>query len=61
MNINRPSERKWFCTKKKTRSRQYPTETIIDVDYADDPALPTNTPFQHCIAWSWQQDALLSM
>ena len=31
-------------TLKKTRSRQYPTETIIDVDLADDLLLLTNTP-----------------
>ena len=29
--------------KKKTRSRQYPAETITDKDYADDLALLSNT------------------
>ena len=28
----------------KERSRTYPAQTIIDVDYADDTALLTNTP-----------------
>ena len=32
--------------KKKARSRQYPTETITDTDYADDLALFANTPPQ---------------
>ena len=31
---------------KKARSRQYPTETITDVNYADDLALLANTPTQ---------------
>ena len=30
----------------KTRSRQYPTRTIMNVDYADDIALLANTPAQ---------------
>ena len=31
-------------TQKKSRSRRYPTETIIDPDYADDLVLLKNTP-----------------
>ena len=30
----------------KARSRRYPSETMIDADYADDLALLTNTPPQ---------------
>ena len=33
-------------TLKKARSRQYPAETITDVDYADEIALLANTPAQ---------------
>ena len=33
-------------TLKKARSRQYPTQTIIDADHADDIALLVNTPTQ---------------
>ena len=33
-------------TLKKARSRQYPKQTITDVDYADDIALLANTPTQ---------------
>ena len=44
-NIYRSNERKYFCTK-KARSRQYPTETITDVDDADDLVLFPNTSAQ---------------
>ena len=37
-------------TLKKARSRQYPTETITDADYADDIALLAN--IDECIVWS---------
>ena len=33
-------------SREKARSRQYPTQTIIDVDYADDIAFLANTPAQ---------------
>ena len=33
-------------TLKKARSRQYPAETMTDVDYTDDLALLANTPSQ---------------
>ena len=46
MNINGSNNGKWFQTKKKSRSRQYPIETITDADYADDLALLTNTTVQ---------------
>ena len=41
-------------TLKKARNRQYPTETIMDADYADDIALLANTSTQtesllHCL------------
>ena len=38
-NVDRSNKRKWICTKKNTRSRRYPAETITDADYADDLAL----------------------
>ena len=46
MNVNRCNERKWFHTKKKPRSKQYPAETITDENYADDRTLLANTPAQ---------------
>ena len=46
MNINRSNERKWFYSKKKTRNRWYPAQTITDADYADGIALLANTPTQ---------------
>ena len=33
-------------TPKMARSKHYPTETIMDTDYADDVALLANTPTQ---------------
>ena len=33
----------WCFTLKKARSRRYPTETIMDADYADDIVLLANT------------------
>ena len=48
MNINNTNERKRFLTK-KARSRQCPTETIMDADYADDLVLLTNTPTDHFV------------
>ena len=33
-------------TLKKARSRQYPAQTILDTDYADDITLLVNTPIQ---------------
>ena len=33
-------------TQKRQRGRQYPTETIMDTDYAEDIALLANTPTQ---------------
>ena len=33
-------------TLKKAKSRQYPVQTIMDADYADDIALLANTPTQ---------------
>ena len=44
---------KWLYTK-KAKSRQYPTETIMNTDYADDITLLVNTPTQakslkHCL------------
>ena len=44
-NIKRSSKRKWFHTK-KARSRQYPTETMIDADYAEDLVLFINATTQ---------------
>ena len=51
-------------TLKKARSRQYPTKTITDADYADDIALlvihlPKPNPCY--TVWSRQQVALASM
>ena len=47
-----------YTFKKKARSRLYPAETIIDVDYADDLALLTNTPAQaESLLYSLQQAA----
>ena len=42
--------------KKKAKSRQYPTEIIMDADYADDLVLLTDTPtqiksLQHSLIW----------
>ena len=41
----------------KERSRRYPAQTIIDMDYADDIALLANTPAQveillHSLEWA---------
>ena len=50
--------------KKKVRSRLYPAETIIDVDYADNLALlkiHLLKPNLSCIAWINQQEALASI
>ena len=50
----------------KERGRQYPAETITDVDYADDQVLLANTKSKDlkldlcCIAWSKQQATLVS-
>ena len=33
-------------TPKKSRNKEYPTETITDADYTDDLTLLTNTPTQ---------------
>ena len=38
------NERKWFHSKKKTRSRQYPSETVLHSDYAEDLAHLPNRP-----------------
>ena len=48
LNVDRSNMRKWLYSlkKKKARSRQYPTETIKDADYADNIALLANTPTQ---------------
>ena len=45
-NGDRSDERKLLYIKKKARSRRYTAETIMDADYADDIALPANTPTQ---------------
>ena len=45
MNVNRSKKENDF-TLKRTRSRQYPTETLIDADYADDLVLLANIPDQ---------------
>ena len=43
---------------KKARSRQYPAETIMDANYADDLALLTNTSAQaKTLLYSLKQDA----
>ena len=42
-NIDRSNLKNGF-TLKKARSRQYPAETMTDIDYADDIALLANTP-----------------
>ena len=40
-----------FTLKKKTRSRQYATQTMTDTDYTDDLSLLANAPVQaNCIA-----------
>ena len=44
-------------TLEKTRSRQYPAQTIMDTDYVDDIALLANTPAQagsmlHSLKWA---------
>ena len=44
MNVDRFNERKWFHTK-KARSKEYPAETIIEADYANDLALLANTKY----------------
>ena len=44
----------------KERSRRYPTQTITDVDYADDIALLANTPAQaenQQLTWNEQLQA----
>ena len=46
-------------TLKKVKSLQYPTETITDDNYAVDVFL--NKLNLCCIAWSRQQEALVSM
>ena len=36
MKINRSNKRESFRIKKKTRSKQYPTGTLIEAAYADE-------------------------
>ena len=51
-------------TLKKTRSRRYPIQTIMNADKADDIAFLANTPTQAeslLKVWSKQQVALTSM
>ena len=47
-------------TLKKARNRQYPTENIMDADYADDSASCKNT-YPNCVACSKQQETLASI
>ena len=44
--VNRFNQRKWFPFKNKARSRQYPTVTMTDADYAENQVLLANTPAQ---------------
>ena len=44
MSIDKMKDSGFKLTKK--RSRRYPTQTIMDVDYANDTTLLTNTPAQ---------------
>ena len=44
MSIDRMKENSFKLTKE--RSRRYPTQTIMDADYAHDIVLQTNTPAQ---------------
>ena len=46
MYFNRSNERKWFLTKKKARSLQYPAGTNTDANNTGDIALLANTPAQ---------------
>ena len=48
-NIIRSNEGKWCYTK---IGRWYPSENIMNVDYADDPALLANNSAQVCLAQS---------
>ena len=45
LNINRSNKIKWFHSK-KTRSRSYPTETMTDTNYVDDPVFHINMTTQ---------------
>ena len=46
LNIDRSNKRKYLYTKKKARSRWYPSETKADADYTYDLALLANIPAQ---------------
>ena len=49
-----------FKKKKKARSRQYFAKTFTDTDYRDSLLANTLKPNLCCIAWSRQQEALVS-
>ena len=45
LNVDRSNERKWLYIK-RDKTQMIPAQTITDADYADEIALPSNTPTQ---------------